>query len=508
VSRRMVKIKNVIIWGFSSKSTSAAINYLKEQNIINIKMWVGDAPECTHDIVPFFVGDFKKSNHKGSGLSIYNEVFTSSIHQFMDMMSRHSFYVEKSFHDHLNIYNILFDLFSDVLITNDVDVVLFSSLPHEGPDLILYKIAKKLNIKTIMFYQTIFPDKFFYLFDVDNFGTFADIKSRNEKPALKIEKQYEKDLFYMADNKQYKYDFFSLSRHSFRGLLYSSLHGLFKKDNYMMLKGFLQKHLEYKASGNNSSVATTKITDNNINSNNKHFQSLHIYYSLPKDLFIRFISFSKRFCQRYSNYRVSRRDLRNILSNEIDLNKKYVYFPLHLQPELTTSTLGDIYVDQLLAIERLSKVIPDDWYIYVKENPIQTELMRGKWFFARLSLINHVKVVSPDFNTYLLMKNCAFVSTVTGTAGWEAISGGKNVLIFGNAWYKSLPGVFLYNENFNINDILDFKVKHNELERDLNILLQKTADGVIDQDYTILIENYSDEENEVKIANSIEKLIK
>ena len=503
----MVKIKSVIIWGFSSKSTSIAINSLNEKNIIDIKMWVGDAPECTHDIMPFFVGDFKKSNYKGSGLSIYNEVFTSSIHQFMDMMSRHSFYVEKSFHNNLNIYNMLFDLFSDVLIKNNVDVVLFSSLPHEGPDLILYNIARKLNIKTIMFYQTIFPGKFFYLFDVDDFGKFADIKYRNEKPALKIEKQYEKYLFYMADTKQYKYDFFSLNRHSFRGLLYSLLHGLFKKDNYMMLKGFLQKHLEYKASGNNSSVSTTKITDNGINSNNKHFQPLHIYHSLQKDLFIRFISFSKRFCQRYSNYRVSRRDLRNILSNEIDLNKKYVYFPLHLQPELTTSTLGDIYVDQLLAIERLSKVIPDDWYIYVKENPKQTELMRGKWFFARLRLINHVKIVSPDFNTYLLMKNCTFVSTVTGTAGWEAISGGKNTLVFGNPWYKCLSGVFLYTNDFKLEDLLKYEINHNNLENELNLLLSKTGDGVIDEEYSVLVENFNVNDNAEKIQALLKVLL-
>jgi len=504
---RMVNMKNVIIWGFSSKSTCIPINSLKEKNVIDIKMWVGDAPECTHDIVTFFVGDFKKSNYQGNGLSIYNEVFTSSIHQFMDMMSRHSFYVEKSFHDHLNIYNMLFDLFSDVLITNNIDVVLFSNLPHEGPDLILYKIARKLNIKTIMFYQTIFPDKFFYLFDVDDFGKFADIKSGNETLGLKIEKQYEKDLFYMADKKQYKYDFFSLNRHSFRSLLYSSLHSLFKKDNYMMLKGFLRKHLKYKVSGNNFSVVTTKITDNNTNSNNKHFQSLRIYLSLPKDLFIRSISFSKRFCQRFSNYRESKRNLRNILSSEIDLNKKYVYFPLHLQPELTTSTLGDIYVDQLLAIERLSKVIPEDWYIYVKENPKQTELMRGKWFFARLRLINHVKVVSPDFNTYLLMKNCAFVSTVTGTAGWEAISGGKNALVFANPWYKCLPGVFLYTNDFNLEDILKYKIDHGKLENELNILLSKTGDGVVDESYSVLVENFNVNNNASKIQAFLEVLL-
>ncbi len=40
-------MKNTIIWGFDSINARIAINSLKEKNIIDIKMWVGDAPECT-----------------------------------------------------------------------------------------------------------------------------------------------------------------------------------------------------------------------------------------------------------------------------------------------------------------------------------------------------------------------------------------------------------------------------------------------------------------------------
>jgi hypothetical protein len=81
-----------------------------------------------------------------------------------------------------------FDLFSNLLIENNIDVVLFSNLPHEGPDLVLYKIAKKLNVKTILFCQTMFPNKFFYVFDVEDFGKFNKVELLNEKTNLKIEK--------------------------------------------------------------------------------------------------------------------------------------------------------------------------------------------------------------------------------------------------------------------------------------------------------------------------------
>ena len=497
-------MKNIIIWGFNSESAAQAINTLKEKNIIDVKAWIGDVPESTHDVIGFLVGDFKKDQYRGRGQDIYDEIFCNSIYQFMDMMSRHSFYAEKSFYDYLNIFNMQFDLFSNLLTENNIDVVLFSGLPHEGPDLILYEISKRLNIKTIMFYQTMFPNKFFYMFDVEDFGKFNEVELINEKPNLKIDNRHEKNLFYMADMKQYRYGFFSLQRGSFGSFVLSLLFSLFKRKNYMVFKGFLQRYFKYNVSKNDS----PPHSKHQIDRTNKGAYSPRIIFSVIKDLLVRFKSFSKRFLQRYSNYRESKKDLSNVLSHEIDLNKKFVYFPLHLQPELTTSAIGGVYVDQLLTIERLSKIVPEDWFIYVKENPKQTELMRGKWFFVRLRLIRNVKVVSPDFDTYSLIKNCIFVATITGTAGWEAISGGKNVLVFGNPWYKSLPGVFSYDEDFKLEDLLKYKINHDELEKELNLLLCKTGDGIIDESYSVLVENFNTIDNASNIATFIERLIK
>ena len=50
------------------------------------------------------------------------------------------------------------------------------------------------------------------------------------------------------------------------------------------------------------------------------------------------------------------------------IEEKYVYFPLHLQPEMTTDVLGGAYTDQLLALEVLREIVPLEIPIYVKDD--------------------------------------------------------------------------------------------------------------------------------------------
>jgi len=53
---------------------------------------------------------------------------------------------------------------------------------------------------------------------------------------------------------------------------------------------------------------------------------------------------------RYFFARQFRSDVKSVTSTRVD-GAPYVYFPLHLQPELTTSAVGGVYADQLLALE-------------------------------------------------------------------------------------------------------------------------------------------------------------
>jgi hypothetical protein len=188
-------------------------------------------------------------------------------------------------------------------------------------------------------------------------------------------------------------------------------------------------------------------------------------------------------------------------------DRPFVYFALHMQPELTTTAIGGVYDDQVLAVERLSKLIPSDWIIYVKENPIQTEQYRGTFFFERLARLPNVCLVSQRINTFELIEHSQFVATITGTVGWEAVTGGKNVLVFGHTWYRTLPGVFEFDDQFTIDTIMTYRIDHAEVEKRTGNMLAKMLPGIVDPGYKILWPSFDPESNVRVVAQGLTRYV-
>lgn len=139
------------------------------------------------------------------------------------------------------------------------------------------------------------------------------------------------------------------------------------------------------------------------------------------------------------------------MEENVDLNKKYYFFALHLQPEATTLPNGGIFADQLMAIRILAKNLPADTYLYVKEHPsywIQKNRLESVYesrsidFYHQIKSLKNVKLIKHDFPSLELLKNCVAVATITGTVGFEALFLGKPVLIFGHTFYENYPYAF------------------------------------------------------------------
>ena len=204
-----------------------------------------------------------------------------------------------------------------------------------------------------------------------------------------------------------------------------------------------------------------------------------------------------------------KRDYKKMVSDNLP-DGKFVYFPLHLQPELTTQSLGGIFVDQILAIECLRALLPDEWKIVVKENPKQTAYSRGRLFFHRLSKIPGVVYVGKTLNTFDLLEKSEFCATITGTAGFEALTFGKKVLVFGQAFYKNFPGAIQYTDTLSFDDVVATSFTHAALELAYAKLVHGMLDVVTDKDfsdYILLTDQFSEAKNTQKLAEIINQMV-
>ncbi len=119
-------------------------------------------------------------------------------------------------------------------------------------------------------------------------------------------------------------------------------------------------------------------------------------------------------------------------------DEKYVYFPLHYQPEASTMSLAPFYLDQLNIIENLSKSLPIGYRLYVKEHSYMLG-RRSAEYYARIKALANVRLVSPFTDSFEIIERSSLVFTITGTPGLEAMILKRPVVVLGAAYFRFCP---------------------------------------------------------------------
>lgn len=373
-----------------------------------------------------------------TGLAVNESAFIAVDHlQRRTKLFTWRYHTLESSYDSKHYYHVIFDLLHNLLAKERINLVLFFDFPHLFYDTLIYQIAKANGIRTLVVSSSPFPNRFFSLADIEDEGVFPAARSEDSIAPYPIDSDENPNWEYMKGINQFRGEFGKLGWQGISRLLW----GLVTVERKKLLDvKFISKTIRRMR------VVAVELPKWRYPFH-RHFHSSHL------DFYERILL--------YENM-------------EIDFRHKFVYFPLHYQPEMTTSTLGGYYSDQLLAIEHLLSILPDDTWIYVKENPIQTGAMRGPLFFDRLDRIPNLKFLPSYANTFELIDKSEFVATVTGTVGWEAICKGKNVLVFGMPWYRSLPGVIQFHEGITYERILDYEKKHSILEQRTGNLISRS----------------------------------
>lgn len=452
---------NTVVVGLDFPFIREVINRLEYEKIINISGWFISEKTFKEK------ANLKNQIHwrlliQGNINFEYNNIIPEKIHSYLrsrysiylDQLVRESYFENRTVPENLNAINILVHRIYDLLVDQKIELIIFADAPHGAYANILYDIAKQLGVRTLIMFPCYMRDKFLYCWDLEDIGFYKKnndfINHNSYSNADKLIGSFEKNVFWAPEEER------------------------------TILKAFKKFMSSKKESINDYNLKYDGFSD---------YVCRHVI----------------RFFDRINKKRVFKYGNNGLFSESIRPGELFVYFPMHLQPEMTTATLGKEYNDQILAIERVRNLIPDDWYIYIKENPLQAYTWRDKYFYARLKSLKNVRYIKGNTDTYELIRNCQFVATITGTAGFEAISGGKPVLVFGLAWYRCLPGVTIYNEEVQLNEVLR-KFSEQSLKNEFEKLEKNFVKGVI-ADEVFQFEKFDIEENKKNIYLFLKNII-
>lgn len=364
--------------------------------------------------------------------------------------------------DYFDYYHILCDRLAQELLDRKVTHVLFFNVPHLGYDTALYHVAKALNLRLTIVTQSILPNRFFSMADPIDLGAF---KIDKQAAPHVIEKGSKPDLFYMQGIKQEREEGGKISAKAVVQLL-----------TFLVLKR------PFKAL---NPLYVVRLV--------RHMRETYGAFPKWRDPFARFFHEDE-----FAYFDT----LAGFEDGAVDLSGDYVYFPLQLQPEMTTSALGGRFRDQAYAIEQLAGMLPEGVRILVKENPKQGGYMRGPMFFHRLRRIPSVTFLPSWADTHALTGGAKFVASITGTVGWEAIRAGTPALVFGKAWYRSFPGVHEWREGITYDEITQ-SFNHADLEQGVGGLMARTHEGVVDRHYGKIVQDYDEVANHARVAQTL-----
>ncbi|WP_445730725.1 capsular polysaccharide export protein, LipB/KpsS family [Mariniflexile sp.] len=212
----------------------------------------------------------------------------------------------------------------------------------------------------------------------------------------------------------------------------------------------------------------------------------------------------------------------NLLHNSIfekpNLSEKYVIFPLHMQPEASTLVLSPFQVNQKAAIINISKLLPLNIMLYVKEHKSALGQHNLK-FYRELKQYPNIKLISYNENTFELIKHSLGSINLSSTVGLESLLLKKPSIVLGSVFYNDSGLTYKvdsYNEleqiikkinktNFNLED--DFEDYDDKLAYYIYCLNKESYPFEFDVAKNDTKKRILARENVMEFANCVKKIL-
>ena len=334
---------------------------------------------------------------------------------------------------------------------HQIELALFTSVPHGGENVILLETCKALNISTYIFF--------------DSLAARIYVLKTIEQPLSQLITHY-KDLCK-------KYVDFTMEQIPLEGE-YGSIFEKMSNPNTDKTPDYMEKQLKdwehilhfiaYSERCNdlvriNRKSGNLKDVPLKVRIRAYEYEVAKLDFRLTGGLVLKSVLYLK-----YPSYRKDKylRQYYKSLSVIPDFSKKYIYFPLHFQPECTSNPHGGgVYYQQMIPIRLIAESLPENVFVYVKEHPAQFygSGARETGLYDELSTIPNVVLVDTDIDTYKLIENSMAVASLRGTAGFEGLFYGKPFIMFGYWVIQHMPGVFHVRSKEEVKSALDAILK-------------------------------------------------
>jgi len=173
------------------------------------------------------------------------------------------------------------------------------------------------------------------------------------------------------------------------------------------------------------------------------------------------------------------------LTQNFTLPEKFVFIPLQMQPEASTSPLGGIFSSHLRFIEYVRSKLPYEFKIVVKEHPYQHDIAfsmarlgRRSSDYEALNSIDGVSMAPLHYSTHEIIEGSLGVAVVTSSVGFEAACYCKPVYVAGTPWWKvDLKDGLMSDSLIEFICNLDYKISEEQSDTFLEILASKLCEG-------------------------------
>ena len=117
-------------------------------------------------------------------------------------------------------------------------------------------------------------------------------------------------------------------------------------------------------------------------------------------------------------------------------DKKFIYFPLPVQPESQSYAWSPFHVNMISIIENIAKSIPSNYLLFVKEHPGQkSKNWRSIEIYEKITALPNVRLLHYNVNNWEMISKSNLVILINNSSGLEALFYKKPVIVFGDTFY-------------------------------------------------------------------------